>query len=52
MQNFSLTFDQKNGLVRFNSDRHTLHLSPTPAPVRLVNAPATQSPNRTLVPVG
>jgi len=52
MQNFSLTFDQKNDLVRFSSDRHTLHLAPTPGPVHLVNAPATQPPNRTLVPVG
>jgi predicted aspartyl protease len=52
MQNFSLTFDQKNHLVRFDGDRHTLHLSPTPEPVRMVNAPATQPPDPTLVPVG
>jgi hypothetical protein len=52
MQNFSLTFDQKNDLVRFNADRHTFHLAPTPVPVHLVNAPTTQPPDRTLVPVG
>ena len=52
LQNFSLTFDQKNNLVQFNADRHILHLSPTPEPVRLVNAPATQPTDRALVPVG
>jgi predicted aspartyl protease len=52
MQNFVLTFDQKNGLVRFAADRHTLHLSPTPEPVRMVNAPATHPPDLTLVPGG
>jgi predicted aspartyl protease len=52
LQSFSLTFDQKNGLVRFNSDRHTLRLAPTPQPMRLVNAPATQPEDRNLVPVG
>jgi predicted aspartyl protease len=52
MQSFALTFDQKNALVRFVADRHTLHLSPTPGPVRLVNAPATQPPDGSLVPVG
>jgi predicted aspartyl protease len=52
LQSFSLTFDQKNGLVRFNSDRHTLRLAPTPQPMRLVNAPATQPEDRSLVPVG
>jgi predicted aspartyl protease len=52
MQNFSLTFDQKNNLVQFSADRHILHLAPTPEPVRMVNAPATQPVNRTLVPVG
>jgi hypothetical protein len=52
LQNFSLTFDQKNNLVQFNADRHILHLSPTPEPVRLVNAPAAQPTDRALVPVG
>jgi predicted aspartyl protease len=52
MQNFVLTFDQKNRMVRLAADRHTLHLSPTPEPVRLVNAPATHPPDLTLVPVG
>jgi predicted aspartyl protease len=52
MQSFALTFDQKNGLVRFVADRHTLHLNPTPDPVRLVNAPSTHPPDLSLVPVG
>jgi predicted aspartyl protease len=52
LQTFSLTFDQKNGLVRFNSDRHTLRLAPTPEPMRLVNAPVGLPPDPALVPVG
>ena len=52
MQNFSVTFDQKNDLVEFKSDRHVLRLAPTPEPVRLTNAPPTQPPDRNLVPVG
>ncbi len=52
LQNFALTFDQKNALVRFDSDRHTLRLSATPEPVRLVNAPETRPTDLSLVPVG
>ena len=52
MQNFSVTFDQKNDLVQFNSDRHLFRLAPTPEPVRLTNAPATRPPDLNLVPVG
>ena len=52
LQSFSLTFDQKNGLVRFNSDRHVLRLAPTPQPMRLTNAPVAPPTDRTLVPVG
>jgi predicted aspartyl protease len=52
LQSFVLTFDQKNALVRFESDRHTLHLSATPDPVRLINAPATHPTDLTLIPVG
>jgi predicted aspartyl protease len=52
MQNFALTFDQKNGWVRFAAREKTLHLSPTPEPIRLVNAPPNQQPDLSLVPVG
>jgi predicted aspartyl protease len=52
MQNFALTFDQKNGLVRFAAHQKTLHLSATPEPIRLVNAPPYQPPDLSLVPVG
>jgi predicted aspartyl protease len=52
LQSFALTFDQKNGLVQFNSDRHSLRLAPTPQPIRLVNAPVGLPPDPSLVPVG
>ena len=52
MQNFSVTFDQKNDLVEFKSDRHVLRLAPTPEPMRLINTPPVQPLDRNLVPVG
>jgi predicted aspartyl protease len=52
MENFSLTFDQKHALVRFDGNRQVIHLSPTPAPMRLTNAVDDKPPDPTLVPVG
>jgi predicted aspartyl protease len=52
MQSFSLTFDQKNTLVRFAANHKTLHLSATPAPLQLENSPAGKPPDHSLVPVG
>ncbi len=52
MQNFAVTFDQKSGWVRFAGREKTLHLSPTPEPIRMVNAPPNQQPDLSLVPVG
>lgn len=52
MQNFALTFDQKNGWVRFAAQAKTLHLSPTPEAIRMVNAPPYQPPDLSLVPIG
>jgi hypothetical protein len=52
MQEFALTFDQKNGLVRLNSQQRTLRLSATPVPMRLQNAPDREAVDSKLVPVG
>ena len=52
MQNFALTFDQRNLLVRFEAEQRELHLSATPAAIRLLNAPPAQPHDSTLVPVG
>lgn len=52
MQNFAVTFDQRNLLVRFASDRTTLHLDSMPTTMRMQNAPAPQPTDLALVPVG
>lgn len=52
MQNFALTFDQKNLLVRFDASRKRFNLSPTPTAIRLANAPDQWPPPPNLVPVG
>jgi predicted aspartyl protease len=52
MQNFVFTFDQKNGLVRFDSSQQTLRLAATPTPLRILNAPEYKPVNNSLVPIG
>jgi hypothetical protein len=52
MQNFAITFDQKNLLVRFDSDREVFHLNSMPTNMRMQNAPASKPPDLALVPVG
>jgi hypothetical protein len=52
MQNFVLTFDQKNGLVRFDAHDRRLRLAATPTAIRMVNAPRQKPTDTTLVPVG
>jgi hypothetical protein len=52
MQSFALTFDQKNGLVRFDGRQKSLHLAATPAPMRLESTPPPRPEDATLVPVG
>jgi hypothetical protein len=52
MQGFSLTFDQKHALVRFEANRQVFHLSATPGPVQLTNAVQDKPPDPNLVPVG
>ncbi len=51
MHDLALTFDQKNRLVRFSAQQRTLHLSATPAPMRLRNAPDRDPVDPKLVPV-
>ena len=35
MQDFALTFDQKDGLIRFDARQRSIHLAATPVPLRL-----------------
>jgi predicted aspartyl protease len=51
MRDFELTFDQKNRLVRFTAQRKVLHLSATPSPATLNNAPNREPVDPRLVPV-
>jgi hypothetical protein len=51
-QDFVLTFDQKNGLMRLNAMQRTLHLSETPIPMRLQSTPEGAPIDPKLVPVG
>jgi Aspartyl protease len=52
MDNFSITFDQMNDLMRLDSGEKTLHLSPTPSVLRLQNTPTEKPPAQALIPVG
>jgi predicted aspartyl protease len=52
LQKFSLTFDQKNLLVRFDSARTRFNLGPSPTAIRLANAPPVKPPTPGLVPMG
>lgn len=52
MQSFALTFDQKNGLVRFDGRQKSLRLAATPAPMRLQTTPPSRPADPNLVPVG
>lgn len=52
MQNFALTFDQKNLLVRFEASRKKFRLLATPTAMRLANAPDMTPRDPGLVPVG
>jgi predicted aspartyl protease len=52
MQNFALTFDQKNLLVRFEASRKKFRLTATPTAIRLANAPDFTPRDPGLVPVG
>jgi hypothetical protein len=52
MQNFAITFDQKNLLVRLKSDNDHLLLVAPPTPTRLTNQPQSEPESPHLVPIG
>jgi hypothetical protein len=52
LQNFAVTFDQRNLLVRLDAAQKELHLGTTPKAIRLRNEPARKPPPPDLVPVG
>jgi len=52
MQIFAITFDQKNLLVRFESNKRRFSLNAPSYPTRLTNAPEQAPTNEALVPVG
>lgn len=52
MQNFAITFDQKNLLVRFEATQKRFTLSAPPSPPRMTNKEIAQPPPPDLVPVG
>lgn len=52
MQNFAITFDQANRLVRFDARVRQFHLTALPTLVRLLNTPPPGPPRPMLVPVG
>jgi predicted aspartyl protease len=52
MQNFALTFDQKNLLVRIDASRTTFALPETPTAMHLTNMPPPKPPPPGLVPLG
>jgi predicted aspartyl protease len=52
MQNFTVTFDQVNLLVRFESAQKMLHLDTAPTNLRMNNVPQLNPPVQALVPVG
>ena len=52
MQNFTITFDQQNLLVRLESEKKVLHLDSMPTSIRMQNAPPPKPPDLALIPVG
>lgn len=52
MQDFAMTFDQENLLMRLDATRKVLHLDAPPSAVHLRNAPVEKPPTLPLVPVG
>ena len=52
LQYFSLTFDQREGLVRMDGPRKPIELGVTPTPVEIRNRPAGADQPPALVPVG
>jgi hypothetical protein len=51
MQNFAITFDQKNRLLRLAADREHFYLTAPPTPTRLSNQPHPEPAPRGLTPL-
>lgn len=52
MQNFAVTFDQNNLLIRLDAQHKVFHLDTIPTTIRMQNAPPLRPPDHGLVPVG
>lgn len=52
LQNFAVTFDQNNLLMRLDARHKVFHLSTVPTTIRMQNAPPLRPPDPGLVPVG
>jgi len=52
MENFSITFDQMNQLLRLDAGEKVMHLAPTPTLPHILNAPTEMPADRALFPIG
>lgn len=52
LQNFIVTFDQRNRLMRLDASRKSFHLDAAPTTIRMQNEPPVKPPDIDLVPVG
>lgn len=52
MQNFAVTFDQRNHLMRLDASRKSFHLDAAPTTIRMQNVPPLKPADAALVPVG
>ncbi len=52
LQNFVVTFDQRNRLMRLDAARKSFHLDAAPTTIRMLNQPPVKPPDIGLVPVG
>lgn len=52
LQNFVVTFDQRNRLMRLDAVRKTFRLDAAPTTIRMLNQPPVKPPDVGLVPVG
>jgi predicted aspartyl protease len=52
LSNFSITFDQQEGMMRLYGKERVLHLNAAPVPLRMGNEPRDRASDPKLVPVG
>jgi hypothetical protein len=52
LKDFVVTFDQARTLVRFYSDKKTLHVNASPTIMQMLNEPRHEAADSKLVPVG